>query len=871
MKIDPDDPHLTAYALGELDEPARAEVELALEESAEWRQAVEEVQQAAALLAQELGQETCVGLSDEQRQTISEAVDPEATVAGVEEEPEVGVRGPWNRFVSWGGLAAAACLVLLVAGSFLLPALSKAKAKAQRITLLDSRPARDPQPADAGARVELTPTSSSGDSRASAPSQGPATPAEDSRSYHFKMDQNLLKRYGLVREVERAQSAEPAQLTEQGALSSARETLVAENRPATSRGMSPEMMRRYGLAPSGPLADPYARSGRPDSTPVRRYGYSGANGAESIRSAPGNTATYPYYPENPFQTALENPISTFSLDVDTASYANILRFLNQGQLPPGDAVRIEEMINYFTYAYPAPKGNEPFAVSLETAGCPWNSGHRLISVGLKARALTPGKRPPSNLVFLIDVSGSMRPPERLPLLKQALRLLTKRLSEHDRVAIVVYANNSGVPLPSTSGADKEQILAVIDRLEANGSTNGGEGIQQAYAMAARHFIPNGVNRVILCTDGDFNVGITDQTALVRLLQDKARSGVFLSAVGVGTDNYKDALLQKLADKGNGNYHYLDSIEEAQKVLLDQMNSTLVAVAKDVKVQIEFNPAQVSQYRLIGYEKRLLRTEDFNNDAKDAGEVGAGHAVTALYEVVPAGASENRAATDNLKYQSGPRFQIRVANAERELLTLKLRYKRPEANESQLLEFTAADSEASFGQASPDFKFAAAVAGFGLILRDSSFKGAANFDSILELAQEGKGADEEGYRPEFVNLVKKAKAIAGTRMVPVFSQRGETPPAAPAEHLNWIRRGATQNASMTTPSKAVRNPKLPVPLTREQVAFVAGDPSRPGDADRFVVVSANGEILGEILDEARSDKIVVNLSGTSATRFAVARI
>ncbi|MBI2947412.1 MAG: von Willebrand factor type A domain-containing protein [Verrucomicrobia bacterium] len=855
MKIDPDDPNLSAYALGELDEPARAEIEQAVNESLACRQVVEEVQQAAALLAQELGQETCASLSEEQRQILREAAKSEAIGTETTAEPEIVVRGPWRRFLSWGWLAAAACLVLLFAASFFLPGLSKAKAKAQRITIITelSRPDLDSRPADAGSRVELTPAVASAGNTSSTQNPSPPAAAEDNRAYLFKMDPRLLERYGLVR------SAELAQSPGEGAPSPAPGIQVADNRsavpPYTSSspsGMSPELMRRYGLGanPSGPSLNPSSRYGMPGPAPARRYAYSSFDRAYSNRAEQGNTATYPYYPENPFLPALENPISTFSLDVDTASYANIRRFLNQGQVPPRDAVRIEEMINYFTYSYPAPKGSDPFAVSLETAGCPWNRDHRLISVGLKAREIAPGKRPPSNLVFLIDVSGSMRPPERLPLLKQALRLLTKRLSEQDHVAIVVYASNSGVALSSTAGTEKERILAVIDRLEAGGSTNGGEGIQQAYAIAASHFIPGGVNRVILCTDGDFNVGITDQNALVGLIQEKARRGVFLSALGVGTDNYKDALLQNLADKGNGNYHYIDTIEEAQKVLVDQMSGTLVAVAKDVKVQIEFNPARVSAYRLIGYEKRLLRSEDFNNDAKDAGEVGAGHAVMALYEVVPAGASETPPAADNLKYQPEQRFQIRVARASRELLTLKLRYKRPEANESQLLEFAAADSGASFGQASPDFKFAAAVASFGLILRDSAYKGTANFDSVLELAQEGKGTDDEGYRAEFINLVGKAKAISGPANGNLFSSRF---------HPGPVQR---------PPAPATkRNVKLPVPLTREQVAFAAGDPSKAGDADRIVAMSANGEIQ----DEARADKLVVNLSGTSATRFAVARI
>ncbi len=482
------------------------------------------------------------------------------------------------------------------------------------------------------------------------------------------------------------------------------------------------------------------------------------------RSA-GETARYPKYVENAFESVLQNPLSTFSIDVDTASYANVRRFLTGGQLPPHDAVRVEELINYFSYNYPQPKGDEPFSANIEIAGCPWDTQHRLVRVGLKGREMAENKRPPSNFVFLIDVSGSMSPAERLPLIKQSLRMLVKRMTENDRIAIVVYASSSGTVLESTSCANKEKILEALDRLEAGGSTNGGEGIQRAYGLAEENFIKGGVNRVILCTDGDFNVGITDQGDLIDLIQRKAKNGVFLSALGVGTDNFKDALLQKLADKGNGNYHYIDTMEEAQKVLVQQMNGTLVTIAKDVKIQIEFNPAQVASYRLIGYEKRILEAEDFNNDKKDAGEIGAGHTVTALYEIVPAGAEENerpRVAVDDLKYQNklAPKpVKREVSNDNKELLTLKLRWKKPDGDKSKLTEFTATDRKEKFSQASTDFKFAAAVASFGMILKDSEHKGDANFRSVLELAEESKGDDTEGYRAEFINLVKKAKEIS----------------------------------------------------------------------------------------------------------------
>ncbi len=477
-----------------------------------------------------------------------------------------------------------------------------------------------------------------------------------------------------------------------------------------------------------------------------------------------NTASYPHLVENSFLNAVRNPLSTFSIDVDTASYANVRRFLTSGQLPPPDAVRVEEMINYFTYNYPQPRGDDPFSANVEIAGCPWNSEHRLVRVGLKGREIARDKRPPSNFVFLIDVSGSMEPQERLPLIKQALRQLVKKMTANDRVAIVVYASAAGVRLGSTPCTQKEKILEAIDSLGAGGSTAGAAGIQAAYQMASENFIEGGVNRVLLCTDGDFNVGMTDQGQLVRLIQEKAKSGVFLTTLGVGTDNYKDALMQKLADKGNGNYHYLDTLEEAQKVLIDQMSGTLVTIAKDVKIQIEFNPSQVGAYRLIGYEKRILRKEDFNNDKKDAGEIGAGHTVTALYEIVPVGREvREHGSVDELKYQPQPATEEKperyVKTGSRELMTLKLRYKQPNGDSSKLLEFPVTDSGKSYSKTSTDFKFAAAVASFGMVLRESEFKGNSSFGQILELAGESKGHDESGYRSEFIELVKKARSLS----------------------------------------------------------------------------------------------------------------
>jgi len=478
---------------------------------------------------------------------------------------------------------------------------------------------------------------------------------------------------------------------------------------------------------------------------------------------PFNTARYGNIEENPFLASATNPLSTFSIDVDTASYSNVRRFLESGVLPPKDAVRVEEMINYFNYDYPQPNDNRPFSVNLDAASCPWSPSHRLVRIGLKGREMPNEKRPASNLVFLLDVSGSMEPANRLPLIKQAMRLLVEKLSENDRVAIVVYSGASGLALPSTTGDHKEQILGALENLQAGGSTNGAQGIELAYQTAAEHFIKGGVNRVILATDGDFNIGATSEGDLVSLIQAKAKGGVFLSVLGVGDDNLNDSMMQKLADKGNGNYAYLDSVDEARKVLVQQINATLVTIAKDVKIQVEFNPARVASYRLIGYEKRILRKEDFNNDKIDAGEIGAGHTVTALYEVVPVGTEANPAGSippvDPLKYQpTTPVVASLPKPTSPELLTVKLRYKEPDGDTSKLIERPFVDTGAQFANAASDLKFAAAVAEFGMILRDSEFKGTGTLGAVAEWAREGQGADENGYRVGFLTLVRKAQEL-----------------------------------------------------------------------------------------------------------------
>lgn len=474
-----------------------------------------------------------------------------------------------------------------------------------------------------------------------------------------------------------------------------------------------------------------------------------------------NTEAYGYRKDNDYLRVADQPVSTFSIDVDTASYANVRRFLQQGRRPPADAVRIEELVNYFPYHYAPPAGGAPFTVALEAASAPWNPAHRLVRIGLKGREVSDAARPPANLVFLLDVSGSMNQPNKLPLVKQSLRLLVNQLRPDDRVAIAVYAGASGLALPSTSAARKAEILDAIDRLEASGSTNGGMGIQLAYDIAKANFVAGGLNRVILATDGDFNVGVTNEGELVRMVQEKAKSGVFLSVLGFGMGNLKDTTLEQLADKGHGNYAYIDSLAEARKTLVEQAGGTLLTIAKDVKLQVEFNPAVVSAYRLIGYENRLLAREDFNNDQVDAGDIGAGHTVTALYEVVPVGAATPDAApaVDALKYQAVKAPDARIqARGNAEMLTVKIRYKEPAGEVSRKLEFPLQDTGAAFSGASPDFKFAAAVAAFGMVLRDSPQKGASTLGNVIAWAREGIESDAGGYRTEFIALVERAQSV-----------------------------------------------------------------------------------------------------------------
>lgn len=468
-----------------------------------------------------------------------------------------------------------------------------------------------------------------------------------------------------------------------------------------------------------------------------------------------NTEDYDKIENADWTRVSDQPLSTFSIDVDTASYSNMRRFLNNGSLPPVDSVRIEEFVNYFDYDYEGPSGKHPFAVNFEQSVSPWNSKNKLVRIGVKGKEIKTEERPNSNFVFLLDVSGSMNDPNKLPILKDAMKLLTRKLTEKDRVSIVVYAGASGLVLPSTPGDQKAKILGALTQLSAGGSTNGGQGIELAYKVAKENFIKGGINRVILATDGDFNVGNTSRGGLLTMIEEKAKSNIFLTVLGLGMGNYKDGTLEQLADKGNGNYAYLDTLNEAKKVLINDMDSTLITIAKDVKIQVEFNPSKVSAYRLIGYENRKLAAKDFNDDKKDAGEIGAGHTVTAFYEVVPAGVEIDSPSVDALKYQRPKKV---VKGNTDELMTVKLRYKEPEGDKSSKLEFPLKDESKKFESASRDYQFAASVASFAMILRKDQKIGDMSIQKIIDTAKANKGDDPFGYRQEFIENVELAREL-----------------------------------------------------------------------------------------------------------------
>lgn len=822
-----DDPKFTAYALGEVDDltpEERAEIEALLACDAQAAAEAAEMRALAGRLRVELPGEAAGALRPDQRATVLNA--------GAQAAPKV-IRFP-RRALWWS--VAAACVAVSASVALLLPPHREEQSAAAQVsaTELTKSPALltdlevTPRP------PAIAPNSETVGILVASATPGAAASSVSIPNGAANLSSGVLSAPMTWTEDASKAAPERSIITTSGSKS---EIASTRQRDGISQTQS------FALATDQPILE------RPISGP--KAGRDDEREGKLQRGV--NTERFDAVAENDFLTVAQNPLSTFSIDVDTASYSIVRRFLTQNQRPPRGAVRLEELLNYFTYDYAPPQGDVPFSAAMEATACPWNPEHRLVRIGLKGREIPKDKRPASNLVFLIDVSGSMQPQNKLPLLQRSLGLLVDQLGGEDRVAIVVYAGSSGCVLEPTS--DKSEIRAALERLQAGGSTNGASGLQLAYELAKKSFIKGGTNRVILATDGDWNVGVTTQSDLLDLIAQQAKSGVFLTVLGFGMGNLNDSMMVKLAGRGNGNYAYLDTLAEAKKVLVEQLSGTLVTIAKDVKIQVEFNPAKVAAYRLIGYEKRVLTKEDFNDDKKDAGEIGAGHTVTALYEVVPVGKSllALAKAVDQLKYQPTPgatrlldrdqtpqdpkpaaplppagrairadksagqstsdvpipnpvpieRFKAtdsaelqkslagseslalqsagkadavsgtiagasalpavmpkakQMAAVAAEMLTLKLRYKEPEGDTSKLLEFPLTDAGALWEQSSRDLRFAAAVAGFGMMLRDSAHKGDMTWDAVAEWAQEGLGADANGYRAEFITLIEKAKAV-----------------------------------------------------------------------------------------------------------------
>lgn len=734
-----DDPRLTAYALGEMEPAERAKFEQWLAANPAAQQAVEDIRATAAMLGTALADEPAPAALNSTPPLEAAAIlasrDPRALDGG--EAPVDEYRKKRSKLLQFPALyymtasLAAACfaVVFFTSGNH---------------TATDEKHLIALEPAVVDAMRE--------------------------QAAKAQLERAVAEQTARKREADASLQAATETIT----LQPFEVVIAGGSQPKVAAARVGDDATFSGSAPSHPAPAAKA-SGKVSaayySAPVTTYGVT-VSARQMLARAPmpspppagsdstANTEGYAQQDENPFLAVRQNPLSTFSVDVDTASYANVRRFLAGKQRPPKGAVRIEELVNYFPYRYTPPAGGAPFAASLEVASAPWAPEHRLVRIGLKGREVSDAARPRANLVFLLDVSGSMNDANKLPLVKQSMRLMLEKLRADDRVAIVVYAGASGMALPSTLVREKAKIAAAIDELRAGGSTNGAAGIQLAYDIAKANFVPGGVNRVVLATDGDFNVGVSNESELTDLIQEKAKSGVFLSVLGFGMGNYKDSTLEKLADKGNGNYAYIDSLAEAKKTLVEQAGGTLVTIAKDVKLQVEFNPAVAQAYRLIGYENRMLRKEDFNNDKVDAGEIGAGHTVTALYEIVPVGAAMPEAGSvDALKYQrTDDSARKTAASASGELLTLKVRYKEPAGDTSSLLEFPLRDSGKMFADASGDFKFAAAVAAFGMRLKNSPYCGETKLAQVAEWAREGIEEDAGGYRAEFVGLVNEAAVM-----------------------------------------------------------------------------------------------------------------
>ena len=785
MTLNPDSPEMTAFALGDLPADQMEAVAAAVAADPVLQAEVEAIRICAARLIEQLATEPVSLLTEAQRTAVAQAaeqpVEPSPKSHATDVSIGKGASWRWLLQPAWGlslAGAAALCLALVIwprivrdadrdfsearygpiatvtnapaAPGVPVAPVAVSSAKVVSIPAAAEAPApipvADPAPARRETQARSPVASSPAPAPAPAPMKAPVTP-RGGGARGAALNPSVAAGGAPVR-----RGVDP--------IAPGGSAPVAVGGAARSPdAMEPILMKRYGMAPS-PLVKSLPPAGgdlagRSPFGGMARTGGMGELGRGGF-SVQVRGETYQPIRENPFRPLAEARLSTFGMDVDTASYSNVRRFLREGSLPPANAVRVEEMINYFRYAYPQVSGEHPVAAQVEVSESPWTPGNRLVRVALKARDIPRKERAAANLVFLVDVSGSMEPENKLPLVQRSLRLLTEKLTARDHVSIVTYAGNAGLALSPANGAEKEPILAAINALRAGGSTHGSAGIRLAYELARTNQIRDGVNRVILCTDGDFNVGTTSREDLLQLIEGEAKSGIFLTVLGYGVGNYNDGTAELLADRGNGSYAYIDSFREAQKVLSEELESTLVTVAKDVKLQIEFNPSQVVSWRLIGYENRVLANRDFNDDTRDAGDLGAGHAVTALYEIVPVGGTEP--GVDPLRYAVRTPEPEAARVRPEEMLFLKVRYKLPDSDKSRLLEVAVKGEARPWEQVGADFRFTAAVAGFGMLLRESPHKGSLTWDRVLELAERGLGDDREGYRAEFVDLVRRAREL-----------------------------------------------------------------------------------------------------------------
>ena len=749
MKINSEDPRLTAYALGELDQKEVEELEKILVENPELKLEIERINDTIDSIKKEFDNLPKEELSDEQKESLlsrNKIINTSPTT--------------FSKISRWTGIsAAAACFIGMGIIGF-----DSLKNNTKQESLTDSADERSSEmPPQSLGKIDEQKTALKDTNIQRLSLESEAILENDSEAKENKnrsFNRSLAKKQSIAVPQPAASIAAGSINIDNGGLG------AVEAKQKVESGL------RYSSNASS--AKRLGRSARQEKLNFEyseeiQLGADDFSEIELYKQAGTNNEQYGAYYDTPFVSPLQAPLSTFAIDVDTASYSNVRRYLGRrNQLPPQDAVRVEEMINYFDYAYRFTGDKHPFSVHLETASSPWKAGNRIVRIGLKAKELSANKRPPSNLIFLIDCSGSMGNKDKLPLLKESCIALVENLTEDDRIGIVTYAGGAGIELDPVHGDQKEEIIKVINGLRSGGSTNGEGGIRIAYDLAKKNFIKDGTNRIIIATDGDFNVGISDRSQLIKLVKDRAdKDNIYLTALGFGEGNIKDHNLEQIANNGNGEYYYIDSFKEGKRVLVDKMNSTLVTIAKDVKIQVDFNPRKVGSYRLIGYANRKMKAEDFRNDEKDAGEIGAGHTITALYEITPPGVGNQNEVKSKYRKLDNEKIENKYSNLieSDELLTVFLRYKNPEDKiEDSANEFIVplTDSGKAWEESSDDFRFASSVAGFGMLLRNSKYAGDINCELILELASEGIGKDKNGLRKEFIELVNKAKAIKGSR-------------------------------------------------------------------------------------------------------------